>query len=173
MPVSIIGSIVGVYSFSNLPIKIISPVFGILLVFLAFKSFFSDKINKNSVEKKISLSNKLYKFKLLFISSLAQGAFGTGGPFAVNALKKDFKNKSSLRATMAFYFLFCNFLRAPQLIISKDFNWQIFCNIWWIIIPVFLAIFLGHKVHLKIDENYFKKGIGFITLIAGIKFILT
>ena len=55
--------------------------------------------------------------------------------------------------------------------IPKDIH--LLGKIWWIIIPVYLAIFLGYKVHLKINENYFKKGIGIITLIAGFKFLLT
>jgi uncharacterized membrane protein YfcA len=171
--ISLIGASLGSYFFSNFPVKIIAPVFGLLLIFIGIKTLFFDKKNSDNNQILISKKSQFIKFKLLMIASLAQGAFGTGGPFVVNALKKDFKNKSTLRATMSLFFLFCNLLRFPQLIISKDFNLDLLGKIWWIIIPVYLAIFLGYKVHLKINENYFKKGIGIITLIAGFKFLLT
>ncbi len=170
--ISLFGASIGAYFFSNLSVNILSPIFGLLLIFIALKNLFFDKKNNYNQQNLVSKKSKFFKFKLLFISSLSQGAFGTGGPFAVNALKNDFKNKSTLRATMALYFFFCNLLRLPQLIISKDFNLELFKQIWWVIIPVFIAIFLGHKVHLKISENYFKIGIGIITLIAGIKFLV-
>jgi len=172
MIISLIGSSIGSYFFSNFPIKILSIIFGLLLIFIGIKTLFLDKKISQNNQILTSKKSQFIKFKLLMIASLAQGAFGTGGPFVVNALKKDFKNKSTLRATMALFFLFCNILRLPQLIISKDLNLDLFTKIWWVIIPVYLAIFLGYKVHLKINENYFKKGIGIITLIAGLKFLL-
>jgi uncharacterized membrane protein YfcA len=141
------------------------------LIFIALKNLFFDKKNPDNENNTSLKKSKFFKFKLLLISSLAQGAFGTGGPFAVNALKNDFKNKSTLRATMALFFVFCNALRLPQLINSGDFNLEIFNKIYWTVIPVFLAIYLGHKIHLKISEKYFKIGIGIITLFAGLKFI--
>lgn len=171
--ISLFGASLGAYFFSNLPVKILSPIFGLLLIFIALKNLFFDKKNQDNVNKLNCKKTKFFKFKLLLISSLAQGAFGTGGPFVVNALKNDFKNKSTLRATMALFFFFCNMLRLPQLIISNDFNLELFNKIYWTIIPVLIAIYFGHKVHLKISERYFKIGIGAITLIAGLKFLIT
>jgi len=170
--ISLFGASVGAFFFSNLSIKILSPIFGLLLIFIGLKNLFFDKKNQTNHDNLNSKKTKFFKLKLLLIASLAQGAFGTGGPFAVNALKNDFKNKSTLRATMALFFLFCNLLRLPQLLVYDDFNLELFNKIYWTIIPVFIAIYLGHKVHLKISEKYFKTGIGIITLIAGFKFLI-
>jgi len=172
MLISIIGSIIGVACFIYLPVKILSLIFGFLLIFIALKNLFFEKKTDSNIELELQKKKlNFLKIKLIFIGGIAQGAFGTGGPFVVNALKYDFANKSSLRTTMASYFLFCNILRLPFLFYKDEFSMDFFKEIWWIIIPVFIAIFLGHKVHLKIKPQYFRIGIGLITLIAGIKFL--
>lgn len=170
---STIGSLVGVICFIYLPVKILSLIFGLLLIFIALKNLFFDKnINSNSELKTKKNKFNFLKIKLILIGGVAQGAFGTGGPFIVNALKNNFANKSSLRTTMAGYFLFCNILRFPLLFYKSEFTASFFKEIWWIIFPVFLAIFLGHKIHLKIKLQHFKIGIGTITIIGGVKFLL-
>ena len=172
--ISVFGSIVGVFCFVYFPVKILSLIFGVLLIFIALKNLFLEKKIDPQIEQE--LRNKKFgflKIKLIFIGAMAQGAFGTGGPFIVNALKYHFANKSSLRTTMSAYFLFCNFVRLPILIYKNEFNFDFFYKIYWIIIPVFMAIWLGHKVHLKISPHHFKIGIGIITLIAGLKFLFS
>jgi uncharacterized membrane protein YfcA len=114
---------------------------------------------------------KIFKNKLIFIGGISCGSFGIGGPFWVNALQKDFKNKSGLRATLAVAFVTFNFLRIAQLSLQNQLSLDFFYNIWWTILPVFIAIKLGHKIHLKISEEIFKKGIALITILAGIKFL--
>jgi uncharacterized membrane protein YfcA len=168
---STIASLFGVFAFVFLPLKILSMIFGLLLIIISLKNLFFDKNTAISNDEIKSKKFNFIKQKLIFIGGLSQGAFGTGGPFVVNALKNSFSNKSSLRATMAGYFLFCNIVRAPVLIGSDQFNWQIFKQIFWIIIPVFIAIKIGHKVHLSISANHFRIGIGIISLIAGFKFL--
>lgn len=170
--ISTIGSVFGVICFIYLPVKILSLIFGLLLIFIALKNLFLEKNLDHNTQ--LELQKKKFNFlklKLILIGGISQGAFGTGGPFVVNALKCDFANKSSLRTTMASYFLFCNILRMPFLLYKDEFSLTFFKEIWWIIIPVFIAIFLGHKVHLKIKPQQFKIGIGLITLIAGVKFL--
>lgn len=170
--ITIIASLLGVFAFVILPLKILSIIFGFLLIVISLKNLFFDK--NNAIDNQAINSKKFnfIKLKLIFIGGLAQGAFGTGGPFVVNALKSNFNHKSSLRSTMAGYFLFCNMIRTPVLIANNQFSWQFFTEIFWIIIPVFIAIKLGHKIHMSISANHFRIGIGIISLIAGFKFLL-
>jgi hypothetical protein len=63
-------------------------------------------------------------------------------------------------------------IRAIQLTIQQELSNDFIGKVWWTIIPVFIAIKLGHYVHLKISEEIFKKLIGAITLFAGLKFII-
>ena len=160
-PLCAVGTILGVLIFTKFSAEILSAALGILLIILAIKIMFFDKI---------SFPN-FFKKKLIFIGGISQGAFGIGGPFWVNALKNDFKNKSGLRTTMASTFVAFNLVRVIQLSFQGQLHLEFFANIWWTIIPVFLAIKLGHLIHLKISENIFKKGIALMTIFAGLKFI--
>lgn len=161
LPLAAIGSSFGGIIFNNFSSKNLSLFFGLLLLILAARIMFFDHY-------KIP---KIFKQKLLFVGAICQGTFGVGGPFVVNAIKDDFKNRSEIRATMAAYFLFCNCIRIVQLSITGKFTFDFLNKAWWIIIPVFITIWLGHFFHRTINENHFKKGVGLITTIAAVRFI--
>jgi uncharacterized membrane protein YfcA len=160
-PICLLGTILGVFAFTYFSSTILSVIFGILLILLAIKTIFFDKF----------FFPKNFKTQLLLIGGISQGAFGIGGPFIVNALKNDFENKSALRTTMAVFFMFFNLVRFAQLSLQGKIEPEFFSKIWWTIIPVFLAIKLGYKFHLKISEILFKKMIGLMTIFAGLKFL--
>lgn len=161
LPFCLLGTIFGAFIFSQLSVETLSLIFGILLILLSIKIIFFDKY----------VFPKFFKSKLIFIGGIAQGAFGTGGPFFANALQQSFKNKSNLRTTLAAMFVTFNIVRIFQLGLHGDLKPEFFLKIWWVIIPIFFAIRLGHLMHLKISENNFKKGIAIMTIFAGIKFL--
>lgn len=161
-PISLFMTMLGVLIFTYSSTQILSLIFAILLILLSIKTMFFEKY----------IFPKFFKTKLICLAGIAQGAFGTGGPFLVNALKNDFRNKSVLRTTMAAFFFVFNIVRFLQLSLEGQLSLDFFVQIWWTIIPVFLAIKLGHLVHLKISENFFKKLIATMTMFAGIKFLI-
>jgi uncharacterized membrane protein YfcA len=158
--ISAVGTIIGVIVFGKSSSHFLLVLFGILLIILSIKMIFFDQIK----------FPKSFKIILLLIGGIAQGIFGLGGAFLVAALQNDFKNKSQLRATMAAFFVTFNLIRFTQLYFSNQLNLK-FSEIWWVSIPTFIAIYLGHKVHLKISEKTFKIIIATITTIAGIYFL--
>ncbi len=161
LPICIIGTIIGVLVFSKSSSQFLLILFGITLIILSIKMIFFDKIK----------FPKSFKVTLLLIGGIAQGIFGMGGAFLIAALQSDFKNKSQLRATMAAFFVTFNLIIFTQLYISDQLLNLKFGEIWWVSIPTFVAIYLGHKVHLKISEKTFKRIIATITTIAGIYFL--
>lgn len=161
IPITIFGIIFGVYIFMFFSPQILSIFFGIILFILSIKLIFFEKYR----------IPKIIRNKFLILGALSQGAFGIGGPFVVSVLSDDFKSKSDLRSTMAVYFLFCNIIRIVQMYFANALELNFFKNILWTIIPVFLAIFLGHKVHLKISNKAFKKGVVVIILVSAVNFI--
>ncbi|NBV06010.1 MAG: sulfite exporter TauE/SafE family protein [Proteobacteria bacterium] len=162
LPFCLTGTILGVLIFSKFSSQSLSLTFGILLILLAIKTIFFDKIS----------FPKFFRNQLIFIGGICHGAFGIGGPFFVNALKNNFKNKSELRTTMAVVFVFFNLIRFLQLGLQNQIKADFFIAIWWVVIPVFAAIKLGHLVHLKVSEEIFKKCIGLMTIFAGLKFLV-
>jgi len=160
MPITIIFSIVGALVFSIGNSKFLSILLAITLFLLALKLSFFDKYR----------FPKILQLKLLILGTFIQGAFGVGGPFVVNALYDKFSSKSALRATMAVFFVFCNILRFIQILITNPSSLNFIPTISWTIIPVLIAIYFGHLIHLKIKEQYFKRGIAIITFLASINF---
>lgn len=161
IPLCVSGTILGTFFFAKFSSEILSLIFGIILILLAIKIMLFDH----------ATFPKFFKKKLIFIGGISHGAFGIGGPFFANALKNDFKTKSGFRTTLATIFVVFNLVRIIQLLLQGQIKLEFFQNIWWTIIPVFIAIKLGHLVHLKISEDIFKKGIAMMTIIAGLKFL--
>lgn len=161
-PICLAGTIIGVMIFSKVDPRILSLILGLLLILIGLRSMFFANL----------VLPKIFKNKLLFIGGISHGAFGIGGPFVISALQNEFKNKSELRTTMAVYFATFNVVRIIQLVIQGQINANFLKQIWWVIIPVFIAIKLGHKIHLKISEEFLRKAILIITFAAGIKFLL-
>ncbi len=162
LPICLAGTMLGVFIFSAANPQILSFILGVLLILIAVKSIFFNHF----------VWPKIFKKKLLLIGGISHGAFGIGGPFVINALQRDFKNKSELRTTMAVYFAVFNFVRIIQLILQNQISHEFILEIWWVIIPVFVAIKFGHKVHLKISEEFLRKSILVVTFCAGVKFLL-
>jgi uncharacterized membrane protein YfcA len=162
LPLCILGTIIGTFIFGYVNSSVLAASLGILLIFLSFKIVFFDKIKLP----------KIFQSKLLLIGGISHGMFGMGGPFIANALRDNFKNKSHLRTTMAVFFVFFNIIRFIQLELANQLDWHLIGKIWWTVIPVFVAIKLGHLLHLKISEEFFKKLIALITICAGIKFLI-
>lgn len=156
-----IGTLVGASIFSIFSSKILSLFFGILMILLSIKIMFFDKF----------VFPKIFKNKLIFIGGISQGAFGIGGPFWVNALVKDFANKSQLRATMAAMFVFFNLFRIAQYAAQKQIDFDFIKQIWWVVIPIFVCIYLGHHIHSRISDSFFKRMIAIITVLSGVKFL--
>ena len=162
IPLCLLGTMIGVFIFSKFSVSMLAGLLGLLLLLISIKTMYFDHL----------ILPKIFKSKLLFIGGISHGAFGIGGPFVINALRKDFKNKSELRTTMAVYFAAFNFIRIIQLSIQGQIHLDFLSKIWWTVIPVFIAVKLGHKVHLKISEEFLKKMIAILTFLAGLKFLV-
>lgn len=162
LPVCLLGTMLGVLIFSHISSKAMLTTLGALSIILSAKIVFFDDIK----------FPKSFRTALLLIGGISHGLFGIGGPFVVNALRGEFKNKSELRTTMATFFVTLNIVRFFQLILQDEIHATLFADIWWVIFPIFIAIFYGFKAHLKISEEFFKKLIGAMTLFSGIVFLL-
>ena len=162
LPTCFLGTIVGVFIFSKLSSQAMLLTFGILAITLSVKVIFFDHLK----------FPRIFRSSLLAIGGVSHGLFGIGGPFVVNALKDEFKNKSELRTTMAAFFVTLNIFRFIQLIMQNEIHSELFAQIWWVIFPIFIAIYFGFKAHLKISEAFFKRLIGAMTFFAGIVFLL-
>ncbi|GAF94873.1 unnamed protein product, partial [marine sediment metagenome] len=158
-PIAFVGTILGVLLFSYLSNIILLKVFALFLLIFSLKSLFFDKVD---------IKNLFFQRIFLFFGGLLQGLFGTGGPFTVMAIKDKFSNKSQLRTTMASFFIVFNLVRVVQLTIQGSFDADYILSYWWLVFVLFVSIYTGYKIHLKINEHYFKLGINTLILFASI-----
>ena len=161
IPICFLGTYIGVNAFTTISLQFMTIALGLMLIILSIKTLYFDNLKVP----------KYYKNSLLLTGGISHGLFGIGGPFFVNALKPEFNSKSELRVTLALFFVTFNLVRFTKLTVQGDLDPGFFLDIWWTVIPVFLAIYLGFKVHVKIDEQLFKKGLSLMTLFAGIIFL--
>jgi len=155
------GAILGGFLFDILSSDFLFNLLSILLIFLGIQSIWNPKFKVKT--QKV----------LLFLSGIIHGLFGLGGVIAIGTMKNSFQNKSQLRVTFAAFFLSINFIRLIQYFLQGSLNGSEILKFWWIPFPLIITIFLGHKIHLRISEQLFKRGISFLLLFAGTYFLLT
>lgn len=94
--------------------------------------------------------------------------FGTGGPFYIVYLKLRQLDKSAFRATIAMIFLFDGGARIIGYALSGLYTE----NVLWlvaILLPVlFLGMYVGHHIHIKINQQRFNQFISAMLMFSGI-----
>lgn len=158
-PIALTGTILGVLLFSFLSDIILLKIFALFLFVFSIKSLFFDKNKKPNI---------LLQKTFLFFGGFLQGLFGTGGPFTVIAIRDKFSNKSELRTTMAFFFITFNIIRVIQLTLQNSSDYTYIASYWWLAFVLIFAITIGYKIHLKVNEHYYKIGINVLILLASI-----
>lgn len=156
-----IGTAVGTYflvSFGNEELK---RVFGIVIILFALKMLIWDNEN---IRKEIS---KVWAPFSGFVGGCTGGMFGLNGPPLVLYLTHRLKDKQIFRATL--YGIF--FVDACYRLILYSANQLITTEVikFALCVTPFLLIglFLGSKLHAKINENVFRRVIASILIATG------
>jgi len=94
--------------------------------------------------------------------------FGTGGPFYVVYLKMRQLDKNQFRATIAMIFLVDGGVRILGYTISGLYNIQVLWMVATLFPVLFVGMYVGHHLHIKIDQKLFNKVISLMLMISGI-----
>lgn len=94
--------------------------------------------------------------------------FGTGGPFYIMYLQLMRLDKTPFRATFASVFLIDGTGRIAGYLISgffsADFVWLLV-----VLLPMmFLSLYLGGRIHVRIGQETFKRAISALLMVSGI-----
>lgn len=98
-------------------------------------------------------------YLFVMLGGFIQGVFTTGGPFILMGYRRFFDNKTELKATMAAFFLTANLWRMGQIVIDGTLSGQQLASSLWLAVPVIIGVVLGHRVHLRISEQLFQRGL--------------
>jgi uncharacterized membrane protein YfcA len=124
-------------------------------------------LNSLRVKRKSVLFKKMKHF-FGFLGGFFSGVFSTGGPLYVMIVKNETTDVKTFRATMFAALGLVTLMRIPVLIASGLMTMpQIYNSLY--VLPFFiLALFLGKKVYLKLDEALVKKVILVLLFLSGV-----
>jgi len=93
--------------------------------------------------------------------------FGTGGPFYVLYLNMRRLDKGPFRATIAMIFLVDGGARILGYAISGLYTVQVLGMLFMLLPVLFLGMYTGHNLHLKIEQKRFNQLISLLLMISG------
>lgn len=142
---------------------ILKKALGIFILLFVLNSF--------RVKKDIPSSPKL-KPLFGFLGGFFSGVFSTGGPLYVMIVQKETTNVKTFRATMFGTLGLVTVMRIPVLIIGGVMTMKEVYNSMYVLPFFILALFLGKKVYLKLDDILIKKIILALLFVSGIMLLL-
>lgn len=98
--------------------------------------------------------------------------FGTGGPFYVIYLKLRGLDMTAFRATVATIFFIDGGARIAGYFASGFYTRQTMLTFAMAIPVMFIALYLGGKVHTTISPRIFQRGIGVLLVVSGVSLLL-
>ena len=159
---TVLGVGLGIWVLAHGKPLILKKALGIfILLYVSYTIYAKDKVFKQP--------------KLNFIFGLAggffSGLFSTGGPLYVIVVKNSAVSMKSFRATMFGILGLITAIRIPTLYTAGILNAEQLLYALYIM-PVFiLAIYLGKKAYVKINEVLLKRGVLAMLFLSGIMLV--
>ncbi|MGO4906379.1 TSUP family transporter [Flavobacterium sp. W20_MBD1_R3] len=127
-------------------------------------------LNSLRIKKKLRLLKKTKHF-FGFLGGFFSGVFSTGGPLYVMIVQNETTDIKTFRATMFGTLGLVTLFRIPALVAGGLMNMeQIYNSIY--VIPFFiLALFLGKKVYLKLNEVLLKRVVLGLLFVSGLMLV--
>jgi uncharacterized membrane protein YfcA len=107
-----------------------------------------------------------------FGGGLVGALFGTGGPFYVAYYKLRQLDKSQFRATIAMTFLVDGGTRMTGYALNGLFTPQVLWLVLTLFPVLFAGMYVGHHLHLKIDQQRFNQIISLLLMGSGVMLII-
>jgi len=124
-------------------------------------------LNSLRVKKKSVLFKKLKHF-FGFLGGFFSGVFSTGGPLYVMIVQNETTDVKTFRATMFAALGLVTLMRVPILVVSGVMTMNQVYNSLYVLPFFILALFLGKKIYLKLDEALVKKIILVLLFASGV-----
>ena len=158
------GAIVGTFFLANFENIILKKVYGMIIILFA--------LNTILPKVRFKTQNKLYGTLAGLISGVLGAVYQSGGPPAVIYLTHQIKKKQVFRATLIAFWVVLDLWLLFLFLYSGLFNTSIVNFAVYLLPALILGTILGSKLHIRINENLFKKIIGTILVFTGILLIL-
>ncbi|MCP4603248.1 MAG: sulfite exporter TauE/SafE family protein [Proteobacteria bacterium] len=105
------------------------------------------------------------------ISGILTGLFGTGGPPLIFYYQLQGVSKTEFRSNLMAIFLMMTAIRLPAYIFSGLITAPRILAALALVPAVLLGAFIGHRIHLQLDEVTFRRIVGVVLALIGIVFL--
>jgi len=158
IPFSLLGVSIAVFLLLNVEAESLVLALGIFVLVYSVYSLSSYSVHTGSR-------------KWAILAGLGGGTvgalFGTGGPFYVVYLKMRQLDKTQFRATIAMIFLIDGGARIFSYTVNGLFTSQVLWLVLTLVPVLFAGMFVGHRLHVKINQQRFNYVISLLLMVSG------
>lgn len=158
------GMAIGVKLYSLVSPQIVGPVYGGIIVAAALKNLLVKPSEK-------PMSHWLSAV-ILIGAGIIHGMFASGGALLVVYLAATYHNKYTFRANVAAVWSCLNLVLMFKDFEKGMFNAQAFHLMLIAIIPLLLAVYIGNKIHSRINQRMFNYSTYGLLLLSGAMILL-
>ena len=158
IPFSLLGIAIAVWLLVNIQAEVLTLGLGLFVVLYAIYSLLPHQHQSGS---------RLWAIPAGTFGGMVGALFSTGGPFYVVYLKLRQLAKGPFRATIATIFLIDGGARIAGYAVSGLYTPQVLTLVVILWPVLFLGLWLGHHLHIRINQQQFNLGINTLLLISG------
>lgn len=158
-PFTFIGVSLGVYLLSHLETRVMALCLAVFIISFALYSLLAVKEHRGG---------RAWAVPAGFLGGIVGAIFGTGGPFYVIYFRLRGLDKTAFRATISISFVVDGSLRIIGFIMSRALQAHMTILILCSIPLVWLGMYCGGRIHLKMSQRGFVKMVSVILFGSGI-----
>jgi uncharacterized membrane protein YfcA len=158
IPFSFLGIAIAVWLLVNIPSEVLTLALGLFVMLYAIYSLLPQQDKTGS---------RYWAIPAGIFGGMVGALFSTGGPFYVVYLKLRQLAKGPFRATIATIFLIDGGARIAGYAMSGLYTTQVLTLVVILWPVLFLGLWIGHHLHIKINQQQFNLGINVLLVISG------
>ena len=158
IPFSLLGIAIAVWLLVNIQAEVLTLALGLFVVLYAIYSLLPQQ-NKTG--------SRVWAIPAGTFGGMIGALFSTGGPFYVVYLKLRQLAKGPFRATIATIFLIDGGARIAGYAMSGLYTTQALTLVVILWPVLFLGLWIGHHLHVKINQKQFNLGINILLVMSG------
>lgn len=159
VPFTLIGVVVAAWLLVNIDANLLVTA---LAVFIMLYSIYS------LLPVQISSAGRIWALPAGCSGGMVGTLFGTGGPFYVIYLKMRKLEKGPFRATISMIFLIDGGARVSAYAITGLYTQQVLILLLVLFPVLFLGIYAGNHLHIRIDQKRFNQLISMLLLMSSV-----
>jgi len=168
LPLMGLGTVIAAVAFAGFEGAWLRYAFAVMILVLAGRELYKMRWGAG-VE---TPPPKVASFAAIFGAGLIHGIYATGGPLLVYALGREGLDKHRFRSTLAAVWLALGLVLLTTFVIEGRYEASSALDLLVLLPAVPLGLWVGEKLHHRVDEGRFKAGIWILLIVAAASLLL-